>query len=75
MPESLRVGVTGTDGLPYAGATVVWAVTVGAGTVSPPLSLTGANGETATQLTPAAAGTVTVTASTGAAPTMRGVQP
>lgn len=67
MAESLRVALTGTDGLPYAGATVVWAVTAGAATASPALSLTGANGETATLITPAAAGNLTVTATTGTA--------
>jgi hypothetical protein len=67
MAESLRVALTGTDGLPYAGGTVAWAITAGAATASPALSLTNASGETATLITPAAAGALTVTASSGTA--------
>lgn len=67
MAESLRVALTGTDGLPYAGAAVSWAITAGAGTASPPVATTAANGEAATFLAPAAAGNLTVTASSGAA--------
>ena len=65
MSESLRVVVTGTDGLPYAGATVNWAITAGAGTAAPSVSTTAANGEAATLITAAAAGNLTVTASSG----------
>ena len=67
MAESLRVALTGTDGLPYAGAAVSWAITAGAGTATPPVATTAANGEAATFLAPAAAGNLTVTASSGAA--------
>ncbi len=67
VAESLRVALTGTDGLPYGGAAVSWAITAGAGTATPPVSTTAANGEAATLLAPAAAGNLTVTASSGAA--------
>jgi hypothetical protein len=67
MAESLRVSLTGTDGLPYAGGTIVWAVTAGAGTASPPQSVTGANGQATTLISPAAAGGLTITASSGTA--------
>jgi len=67
MAESLRVALTGTDGLPYAGATVTWAITAGAGTATPPTSLTAANGQAATLIAPAAVGNLTITASSGAA--------
>jgi hypothetical protein len=61
------VSLTGTDGLPYAGGTIVWAVTTGAGTASPPQSVTGANGQATTLISPAAAGGLTITASSGTA--------
>ncbi len=67
MAESLRVALTGTDGLPYAGAAVSWATTAGVGTATPPVATTAASGEAATLLAPAAAGNLTVTASSGAA--------
>jgi len=38
VAESLRVALTGTDGLPYAGATVTWAITAGAGTATTSIS-------------------------------------
>ena len=67
LAESLRVALTGTDGLPYAGAAVSWAITAGAGTASPPLSVTNATGAAATLIAPAAAGNLTITATSGAA--------
>jgi hypothetical protein len=67
MAESLRVALTGTDGLPYAGAAVNWAITAGAGTATPPVSTTAANGQAATLVAPAAAGNLTIAASSGAA--------
>jgi hypothetical protein len=49
--QPLRVRVTGTDGRPYAGATVAWQVTSGDAQVAPPSSVTDAQGMAATSLT------------------------
>lgn len=62
LPESLQVSVVGTDGLPYAGATVTWNVAGGAGTPGPALVLTDGDGLAATSVTLATAGDLTVTA-------------
>ncbi len=69
LAEPLRVGLLGTDGQPYGGGIVAWAVTAGSGQANPPSSTTDVAGEASTAFTPGAAGNTTITASiSGATP-------
>jgi hypothetical protein len=65
LAEPLRVILTGSDGRPFAGGTVSWAITSGSGTANPPSSATDANGVATALVTPTAAGALTITASSG----------
>jgi hypothetical protein len=63
LPSPLQVQLTGSDGLPFIGATVQWAVVTGGATVSPTTSTTDDTGVASTTLTLGSTlGTVVVTA-------------
>ena len=51
LPLPLRVRVLGSDGKPFAGATITWAATQGQATIEPAETITDANGETETHVT------------------------
>lgn len=51
LPTPLQVRLTGSDGLPYTGATVQWTVVTGTATVSPATSTTDDTGVASTMLT------------------------
>jgi uncharacterized protein (TIGR03437 family) len=63
LAQNLVVTVVGSDGNPFAGATVSFAVSSGSATLNPTSAVSGANGTASTSVTlGAAAGTVSITA-------------
>ena len=63
LTAPLRVRVTGTDGHPYAGATITWSVIGGSATLGSPTALTDSTGDATTTVTlGAVAGAISIQA-------------